>query len=218
MRERDGTDEDTGPNPIVDDAEAMIRRCVEAGDAEAATTRALERYGPELLGFLRALARDDDLAAEAFANTSEALWKSLPRFRWQASLRTWLYQIARNSLFHVRADPKRRADRNLPLSVIASVEQVQRSATAPYQRTHVKDGMRALRESLDPVDHEILILRLDRGMSWRDIARALAETAEPESRAVLDARAASLRKRFERTKARLRELAIEHGLVTTEDD
>jgi RNA polymerase sigma-70 factor, ECF subfamily len=194
-----------------DDAEAAIRAYVEAGDIDAAATRALERYGPELYGFLRALARDDDLAAEAFAAASEQLWRNLPKFRFEASVRTWAYQIARHALHHARMDPRRRIDRNLPLSVATSMEEVRRSATAPYRRTEVKDALRVLRESLDPLDHEILILRLDRQMSWKDIARALA--ADDDVPATLDQRAAALRKRFERAKTQLRELAVAQGLI-----
>src|SRR5215203_2093475 len=68
-------DADAAPTPR-DDIEAAIRDLVAAGEVDAATTRALEHYGPELYGFLRALARDDDLAAEAFAAASEQLWRN----------------------------------------------------------------------------------------------------------------------------------------------
>jgi len=206
--------------------EAAVRALAEAGDLDAAATRALEHYGPELYGYLRAIARDDDLASDAFALGSEQLWRYLGRFRWESSLRTWAYQLFRRTLYQLRADPRRRPDRNLPLSIASSIEDVHRSVTAPYQRTEVKESLRALRESLDPLDHEILVLRLDRAMSWKDIARALAEPDDTEagasasssstsssSSSSIDQRAAAYRKRFERAKAQLRELAIKHGLL-----
>lgn len=199
--------------PSSPDDEAGLRALAERGDLDGAATRALEHYGPEIYGFLRAIARDDDLAAEAFALGSEQLWRYLGRFRWEASLRTWAYQLFRRALSQVRADPRRRPDRNLPLSIARSVEHVHRSATAPYQRTEIKESLRALRESLDPLDHEILVLRLDRGMSWKDIARALAEPDETSAATSVDQRAAAYRKRFERAKAQLRELAIKRGLL-----
>jgi RNA polymerase sigma-70 factor, ECF subfamily len=202
-------DADTEPRPR-DAVEAEVRALADAGDIDRAATRALEHYGPELYGFLRALARDDDLAAEAFAAASEHLWRNLARFRWEASLRTWSYQLVRNALHQLRSAPVRRPERNLPLSMMTSIANVQRSATAPFQRTEVKDALRALRESLDPLDHEILILRLDRAMSWKEIARALADT---DADTGLDQRAATLRKRFERAKTQLRELAVQHGLL-----
>ena len=202
------SDGETGPQH--GELDRTVRELLQSGDLDGAATRALEHYGPELYGFLRAIARDDDLASDAFALASEQLWRNLARFRWEASLRTWAYQLFRHALYQVRTDPRRRADRNLPLSIVQSIEHLHRSMTAPYQRTEVKEGLRALREALDPLDHEILVLRLDRAMSWKDIARALADD---DSQANLDQRAAAFRKRFERAKAQLRELAQQRGLI-----
>jgi RNA polymerase sigma-70 factor (ECF subfamily) len=190
-----------------DAGERAIRQLCEAGSLAEATTAALRTYGVELLGFLRALAGDHDLAAEAFAELGEDVWKGLPRFRWEASLRSWLYALARNALAQLRRDPRRRAERNLPLSIAPEVAEVARTATQEIQRTEVKDEFRILREQLDPEEHEILLLRLDRGMAWKDIARIVGGDGEVETRA------AALRKRFERAKQRLKKLAIERGLI-----
>jgi RNA polymerase sigma-70 factor (ECF subfamily) len=192
-----------------DSGEQAIQALCKAGAYAEATTGALRRYGVELLGFLRAIARDDDLAAEAFAELGEDIWKGLPRFRWDASLRSWLYTLARNALGQLRRDPRRRTDRNLPLSIAPEMAAVVRTLTLEIQRTAVKDEFRVLREQLDPEEHEILLLRLDRGLAWKDIARILSPGPDGE----LDARAAALRKRFERAKQRLKKLAIEHGLI-----
>lgn len=190
-----------------DAIERDIRALCEAAAYPEATTGALRLYGVELLSFLRALANHHDLAAEAFAELGEDLWKGLPRFRWESSLRSWMYALARNALAQLRRDPRRRMDRNLPLSIAPEMAAVVRTATVQIQRTEVKDEFRVLREQLDPEEHEILLLRLDRGLAWKDIARILGG---PDN---LDARAAALRKRFERAKERLKKLAIEHGLI-----
>ncbi len=187
--------------------EQAIRQLCEAGDHAAATTAALRLYGVELLGFLRALANHPDLASEAFAEFGEDVWKGLPKFRWDASLRSWLYSLARNALGQLRRDPRRRLDRNLPLSIAPEVEAVARTVTLDIQRTDVKDEFRALREQLDPEEHELLLLRLDRDLAWKDIARIVGGDDD------VDTRAAALRKRFERAKERLKKLAIEHGLI-----
>jgi RNA polymerase sigma-70 factor, ECF subfamily len=188
-------------------AEAAIRALAVAGDHAAAATSALRLYGAELLGFLRSLAGNDDLAAEAYAELAEDLWRGLPRFRWDASLRSWLYTLARNALGQLRRDPRRRIDRNLPLSGAPDLIELVRTATLEIQRTAVKDEFRVLREQLDPEDHELLLLRLDRELAWKDIARIMGGGDD------VDARAAALRKRFERAKERLRKLALEHGLI-----
>jgi RNA polymerase sigma-70 factor (ECF subfamily) len=193
-----------------DAAERAIRQLCEAGDHAQATTAALRAYGVELLGFLRALAGDHDLAAEAFAELGEDVWRGLPRFRWESSLRSWLYALARNALAQLRRDPRRRRERNLPLSLAPDIAAAARTVTIEIQRTAVKDEFRVLREQLDPEEHEILLLRLDRGMAWKDIARVIGGLGGDHD---LDARAAALRKRFERAKQRLKKLAIERGLI-----
>ena len=193
--------------PERDAGEHAIRVQCDAGDYGEATTAALRMYGLELLGFLRALAQGDDLASEAFAELGEDVWRGLPRFRWESSLRSWLYSLARNALAQLRRDPRRKLERNLPLSLAPDVANVVRTVTLESQRTEVKDEFRVLREQLDPQEHEILLLRLDRGLAWKDIAQILGGADN------VDARAAALRKRFERAKERLRKLAIEHGLI-----
>ena len=190
-----------------DAREREIRALCEAEAFPEATTSALRLYGVELLGFLRALANHQDLAAEAFAELGEDVWKGLPKFRWESSLRSWLYSLARNALAQLRRDPRRRLDRNLPLSLAPEVAALVRTATLEIQRTEIKDEFRILREQLDPEEHEILLLRLDRGLAWKDIARILGG---PDH---VDSRAAALRKRFERAKERLKKLALEHGLL-----
>jgi RNA polymerase sigma-70 factor (ECF subfamily) len=193
--------------PTPDAAEPAIHALCLAGSYAEAATAALQRYGVELLGFLRALAGDDDLAGDAFGELGENIWRGLPRFRWESSLRSWLYTLARNALAQLRRDPRRRRDRNLPLSVAPEMAAAVRTVTREIQRTEVKDGFRLLREELDPEEHELLLLRLDRGLPWKDIARILGGTGD------LDARAAALRKRFERARERLKKLAIERGLI-----
>jgi RNA polymerase sigma-70 factor (ECF subfamily) len=211
----DSADPDAGAARAA--AEGRVRARHVDGDLEGAVTLALELYGAELYGFLHALARDEDVAAEAFSTFAEDLWKGMPKFRWESSLRTWSYALARNALHRVRRDPHRRAERNVPLSQLeATAAAVVRSVTAPYLRTDVKDRFAQLREQLDPDDHALLILRIDRRMSWRDIARAMpgeagGESGEPAES--IDRRAATLRKRFERAKAMLKELAQESGIL-----
>lgn len=195
--------------------EQAVRERLAASGPAAAAAAAIELYGGEVLGFLHAVARDEDLAGEAFSAFSEDLLRGLPGFRWDASLRTWAYALARNALHRLRRDPRRRARNNVPLSgavdVSAMVEQV-RTATLPYLRTSVKDEVRRLREALDPDDHALLVLRIDRKMSWKDIARALPGEAGED----VDRRAATLRKRFERAKTMLRELAAQRGILPSD--
>lgn len=187
--------------------EARIREAATAGDFQKAATEALQLYGSELFGYLCNVARDEDLASDAFGATCERLWKGLPNFRWESSMRSWLYTIARNAMSTLRAHPSRRPERNVAVSELDDLAQKIRTQTLPIHRTEVREGIRALRDELSPEDAELVLLRIDRKMSWRDIARVMHEGADP------DKHTAALRKRFERAKEYLRRLATERGLV-----
>ena len=92
--------------------EAVVGRHLDSGELAAAATAAIRGYGPEILGYLAAVLRDDDAAAEAFSRFAEDLWKGLPGFRRKSSMRTWAYRVAWNaasshSLTKVIAIPSR---------------------------------------------------------------------------------------------------------------
>jgi hypothetical protein len=76
----------------------------------------------------------------------------------------------------------------------------------PYDRSEVKDRVAHLRAALDPQDQALLFLRVDQKLPWNDVAAVLAAEGEPVE-------VAALRKRFERAKARLRELAVRDGPI-----
>ncbi len=78
--------------PMMDERE--FRSLVERGDAGQAAGEVLRRVGPKILAYQRAVLRDEDAAADAFSIFAETLWKSLPSFRWESSLRTWTFRIA----------------------------------------------------------------------------------------------------------------------------
>lgn len=189
------------PSPL----ELAIRSRFDAGDLDGAIAKALEGYADELFGFLIGLARDRTQAEDAFSAACERMWRGLPKFRWDSTFRVWAYRIARNEFLRTtRAVTKAR--KNTPISEIASVRAAvskMRSTTPLHQRTEVKDRFAQLREELDPEDHMLLGLRIDRKLPWNDIAKVLANSDdEPSAREV-----AALRKRFERLKVKLRELA-----------
>ena len=186
-----------------------MRRLVDAGDLTGAMTVGVKGYGPELYGFLAGLTRDHDRASDLFGQLCEQLWKNLPGFRWESTFRVWAYAVARNEFLRSLRSSARQ-QKHVPLSdvpsVLAVVEHV-RTSTAMHLRTEVKDAYAKLRESLDPEDHMLLGLRVDRRMVWNDIARVLGSADDAVERD-----AAALRKRFERLKKKLRELARDHQI------
>ncbi len=193
--------------------EAPIRAACEANDVTEATRRALELYGPEILGYLVALTHDGGLADDAFSYFCERLWRGLPDFRWEASLRTWVYVLARNALRTLQRKPEHR-QRATPLtdSMVEQLAAKLRSTTAIYLRTEAKDMVARLRQKLEPLDQDILVLRIGRKMSWLDIAKVVHDGDEAPEGDALKRNAARLRKRFQRSKAALEALLREEGL------
>jgi len=200
------------------DPELPIRQAFEAGQLERAATVGLELYGRELLGFLIARV-GEQRGHEVFSDVLEDLWRGLPAFEWRSSLRTWLYTLARHALARHARGLRRRRDAPLDTSSAfdAMVERV-RSETAAHMQTAVKSRFRELRAQLPEDDQNLLILRVDRHMSWRDLAVVMCEGEAPTSREDLDRHAARMRQRFQQAKARLRALAEAEGLVPSGDD
>jgi RNA polymerase sigma-70 factor, ECF subfamily len=190
------------------------------GDHAAAATAILRGYGPELLGFLAAVHRDETAASDAFAELSEAVWRSLPRFAWESSVRTWAYAIARNVSRTGRRNAARRNRKVVSPgdSFFDQAAEKVRTETLAYLRTEKKTRLQALRDALPEEDRMLLVLRVDRGLAWNELARILAEGEEQEDAPTLDdatvaREAARLRKRFQLVKDRLRELARKEGLL-----
>ena len=175
-------------------------------DLRAAATALVTGLGPQILGYLAASLRDHDAAYEVFGQFCEELWKSLPRFRGDSSMKTWAYKIVLHVVSRYRRDGFRRRATPVADDQLAQLAADVRSRTPRYQRTEVKDRFAELRGRLDDDEQTLLFLRVDQGLSWADVAAVVAEAEGPVE-------VASLRKRFERAKQRLRKLAVEHGLI-----
>jgi RNA polymerase sigma-70 factor (ECF subfamily) len=202
------------------DREQEIRAAFDAGRLQDAATAVLTLYGDELLSFIHSRLRDRAASDEAFAMFAEDLWNGLASFGWRSSVRTWAYTLARNATVRYASTSHRRAAHNLPLSypgAVAALVQRVRETTECYKRTAVKDQFRALREQLDLEDQTLLILRVDRNMSWRELAQTLSGTVDLDD-AALEREAVRLRKAFERVKRELKRLAEHAGLAKVDGE
>jgi RNA polymerase sigma-70 factor (ECF subfamily) len=192
--------------------EAEILELLRKRDARGATTGLLKAYGAEVYGYLCSLLKDQDAADEAFAQASEDVLLGICGFRGESSLRSWLYAVARHSAF--RESKRGARHRGERISVVeGQLAAAVRTATLEFQRTHVKDRVAELRNSLSMEERELLALRVDRELSWEEIARICRDPGETSDPAGLKKAAARYRKQFERTKEKLRQLARAAGLL-----
>jgi RNA polymerase sigma-70 factor (ECF subfamily) len=79
-------------------------------------------------------------------------------------------------------------------------------ATTAVELERQTGALERLRAQLEPEEQTLLTLRVDRQLSWREVADILAEEG-----ATVDE--AALRKRFERLKDKLARAAREGGLI-----
>jgi RNA polymerase sigma-70 factor (ECF subfamily) len=179
------------PSAIEEELACVIR----AGDLNAMTTVALRGYGPMIFRYVRSIVHDEEQAFEVFSRFSENLWKNIGRFRAESTFRTWAYRIAWcTAIDHLR-EAKRRREQALTTGVASRLADPVRTATPAYLAADTQKRFAALRAELDADDRSLLVLRVEQGLSWKEVAAVMAVDE------------AALRKRFERLKRRLRELA-----------
>jgi RNA polymerase sigma-70 factor (ECF subfamily) len=183
----------------------QVRELLDREDHRGAASLVLHGLGPPILGYLEAIVRDPDDARDVFQLFAEELWRALPGWRGEGSLRAFSYRLAWRAHARFRRDAwhKRRQHLRTTMASRIAASVASNESRLPGGR---KDRLARLRESLTPEEQTLLILRLDRDLSWDEVAEVLSR----EGRVV---EAPALRKRFERLRDKLARLAKEQGLV-----
>jgi len=199
-------------------AESQIREAWDCGDMVAALTRLLHAYGVELQRYLFATTSGPTEAHDVYCILAEDLWKGLPTFQWRCTARAWAYTLARHARARYVIAERRRISREDSLSGTPWLRQLverTRTPTPMHERSEVVHGLRRLRDGLDELDRTLLMLRVDRGLSWKELAVVLDQVRPDEDPS---SAATRLRQRFQVVKRRLREMAVDAGLLEQEHD
>lgn len=196
-----------------EDVERSARAYCDSGSPHGAVSLGLQSYGDEVFAFLLARLRDEDVATDVFSQACEDLFHEMPTFQWRCSLRSWFYRLARSAAARYHRSPMNRPERRVALSNVSELADQVRSRTLAHMRSEVKDRMRALREQLDADEQQLLVLRVDRDLSWIEIAEILEDADQDDAK---QRAAARLRQQFQKLKDRLRDLAIAEGLLAPE--
>ena len=122
----------------------------------------LKQYAPALRRLCSAYRSDRSDQQDLFQDIAVALWTALPRFRGEASERTWLYRIAHNVALTGSARLRRRRSRET---------QIESDAAAPSGEDRRRELLDAVRR-LEPVERELALLYLE-GLTAREIGNVL---------------------------------------------
>jgi RNA polymerase sigma-70 factor (ECF subfamily) len=158
----------------------------------AAVEKLLAQYEPRIFRFGLRMCGNEQDAKEVLQETLIAAFKGLHQFRQEASLSTWLFQIARSFCIKERRGPK------VEQVSIDSPESraLPETGAAPDETAHARQIGQQLQEaiaSLSDSDREVIVLRDVEGLS----AEEAAEVVGIEVRA--------LKSRLHRARNRLRE-------------
>jgi RNA polymerase sigma-70 factor (ECF subfamily) len=186
--------------------DARVAALLAQRDYRSATEEVMREHGPAIRGLLLTLFRSNrDAAEDAFSLFAENLCRHLPEFRGESSVRTWAYCVGRNAALTVTREGWRRLGRRLDtVEAERLAEEVRTRSAVRLERQ--SGALAALRDALDLDEQTLLTLRLDERLPWDEIALILSSGGAP-----LDA--ATARKRFERLKAKLSELARRQGIL-----
>lgn len=199
-----------------EDVESRIKAFVEAGDHQSAASLAIREYGPSIFALLVNRLRSKSDAEEVFSVFCEKFWIGLPSFEWRCRLQGWAHLIARNCANDFKGAVDNHPSRRPPFPTNQTPRELvdeARTVTANFRRTEARDRVRELREQLDPDDQMLLVLRVDQGMAWRELAVALGGGTEILEGDELEREVARIRKRFQRIKEELRRMAAKAGLL-----
>jgi RNA polymerase sigma-70 factor (ECF subfamily) len=134
------------------------------GGERAALEELLERYEPTIYRFGLRMCGSEDAARDVLQETLLAAFRNLPSFRGEASLSTWLYQIARSFCIkgrrHVR--PSQTLDEAVPSS-----------GPTPDASRHAQEVGQALSAAIAALpdeSREAIVLRDVEGLSAEEAA------------------------------------------------
>ena len=124
------------------------------------------RYAGELFGFACNALGDRELAEEVVQDVFSRLWRHAGDYdRTRASVRTWLYAIARNRI----VDARRRAAVR-PVSVSEQVEEEAWALDRDLERAVLRWQVAAALARLSPEHRQVIRLSHWGGLSLREIA------------------------------------------------
>jgi RNA polymerase sigma-70 factor, ECF subfamily len=169
--------------PPLPDEEAEWIRAAQAGD-RSAFARLIERYWDRLYRWLYHLARDRHTAEDLTQETFLKALAAVQTFRPGSNFRAWVFRIGHNNFVN-----QKRADRR-------TKHQLPDDAAAPdmggaESSAENREALEAVSKAVSELPSDFraaLLLRVEEGLSFREVAKVLGTTEETARWRVFKAR------------------------------
>jgi RNA polymerase sigma-70 factor, ECF subfamily len=155
--------------PEATDAELIERW--KAGDSRAAT-QIVGRHSQALARFAASSGERDGIE-ELVQDTFVRAFSSLDSFRGESSLRTWLFTIERRLMLD-RRRAERRSRETVPVEEGDHVSEF--GALDSLIAEEAQERVRRSLEALSPTQRDVFTLRVQQGLSYKEIAEVLGST------------------------------------------
>lgn len=175
-----------------DSVEKRVAYLLEDGLVEEACALIMDRYGPEIRGYLRGTMGSDTDGDDLYQDVCAGLWKGLPRFEGRSSIRTWLYVIAHRLVAKRLARYSRSHVVRLNTTAAGRIPDQADSLLSQISDREHRRVAAHLMSKLTAEEREVVILRAERGLSFSEVAE------------VLEISEAAARKRYQRAEASLK--------------
>jgi RNA polymerase sigma-70 factor (ECF subfamily) len=142
-----------------------------AGDTRAAT-KLVGRHSQALARFAASSGERDGIE-ELVQDTFVRAFGSIDSFRNESSLRTWLFTIERNLMLDRRRAEKRDRE-TVPIEEADSVSEY--GALDALIAEEVQERVRRSLDALSPTQREVFTLRVQQGLSYKEIAEIVNST------------------------------------------
>ncbi len=159
--------DEAGSEPT--DLELIVRW--KAGDTRAAT-RLVGRHSQALARFAASSGEREGIE-ELVQDTFVRAFASLDSFRGESSFRTWLFTIERNLMLDRRRAEKRDRE-SVPIQEADRVSEY--GALDALIAEEVQERVRRSLDALSPTQREVFTLRVQQGLSYKEIAEIVNST------------------------------------------
>jgi RNA polymerase sigma-70 factor (ECF subfamily) len=158
-------------NQRPEDTDMELIKRWKAGDSRAAT-QLVGRHSQALARFAASSGEREGIE-ELVQDTFVRAFASLDSFRGESSLRTWLFTIERRLMLD-RRRTERRSRETVPVGDSDSVSEY--GALDSLIAEEAQERVRKSLDALSPTQREVFTLRVQQGLSYREIAEVVGST------------------------------------------